>query len=143
MFVKLLHPLVSLFLLSFMVAFIPSNAGAQHSLSLDNGPGSYSTISVLSPGGNYILPAGGGTILTSVSLSSFAWVLGGNAAPPSNIFGTTSATDVDMRTNNTTQLTLLTGGGINIPVSTATGTGIIFQNGTSFIHSFGTNNLFM
>src|SRR5262249_10980935 len=111
-----------------LLVLTASRSHAQHPLLLDNGPGSYSTISVISPGGNYLLPAGNGTILTSASVGSIAWVLGGNSAPPSNIFGTLSATDVDMRANNTTQLTLLSSGGINLPSTAVSGVGAIFQN---------------
>ena len=69
-------------------------------LTINNLPASASTLVVTSNGG----------ILESRSAASLAaltsWVLGGNNAPVSNIFGTTSATDVDMRANNTTLIYL-------------------------------------
>src|SRR5690242_2725413 len=76
-------------------------AHAQHSLQLDDGLTHFSTIIAPNPGGQYLLPPNGGTLLTSGNLGSFAWILGGNNAPVPNIFGTTTATDVDMRASNT------------------------------------------
>ncbi|MBK8909761.1 MAG: hypothetical protein IPM61_00370 [Chlorobi bacterium] len=54
-------------------------------------------------------------------VTSAAWALGGNSAPSSNIFGTISATDIDIRTSNATRMTVGSGGGIGInatPVAT-------------------------
>ncbi|MCC7438312.1 MAG: hypothetical protein IT211_07405, partial [Armatimonadetes bacterium] len=54
-------------------------------------------------------------------ITSTAWLLGGNTSPSSNIFGTVSATDIDVRTGNATRMTVGSGGGIGInatPVST-------------------------
>ncbi|MCE7935460.1 MAG: hypothetical protein DYG96_12855 [Chlorobi bacterium CHB2] len=47
--------------------------------------------------------------------------MGGNSAPSSNIFGTISATNIDIRTSNATRMTVGSGGGIGInatPVAT-------------------------
>ena len=71
------------------------------------------------------------------------WALGGNSSPSSNIFGTTSATDVLMYAGNTQQMNLLASGGINIPSTASTGIGVVFQNGTRLIHSYGVNNIFV
>ena len=76
-------------------------------------------------------------------IAATAWALGGNTAPSSNIFGTLSATDVLMQANGTTQLTLRNTGGIELPVTTAGGVGVVFQNGTRFLHSFGVTNTFL
>ncbi|MBL7989529.1 MAG: hypothetical protein JNJ94_15815, partial [Chlorobi bacterium] len=66
-------------------------------------------------------------------ITSTAWVLGGNTTPSSNIFGTISATDIDVHTNSTTRMTIGSGGGIGInatPVaSTKLGVGTVAATG--------------
>ncbi|HET9136180.1 MAG TPA: hypothetical protein VFO76_06050 [Candidatus Kapabacteria bacterium] len=107
--------------------------------------GATSPLSVGGAAGNNgdILKSGGaGATPSWVSAGSFAWVLGGNSAPSSNIFGTLSATDVDMRAGGTNQMTLRNTGGIEIPATTTAGVGAIFQNGGLLIHSIGGSNFF-
>src|SRR5579883_2074197 len=72
------------FLIAALVISAACTASAQHSLQLDDGSGHYSTISASSSGGTYTLPSGGGTLLTSASVSSVAWTLGGNTGVGAN-----------------------------------------------------------
>ena len=46
------------------------------------------------------------TILTDSTIGDIAWKLGGNLAPFSNIFGTLDETDIDLRTDNVTAITV-------------------------------------
>ena len=46
------------------------------------------------------------TILTDSTIGDVAWQLGGNLSPVSNIFGTLDGTDIDVRTNNVTAITI-------------------------------------
>lgn len=130
-----------------LCTFFASVTLAQHSLQLDAGGGKYGIIlgAAAWPVGTtiYTMPPGGGTIVTNTTFSNMAWALGGNTAPSSNIFGTLDATNVDMRANNTTQLTLRSAGGIELPATTSAGVGVLFQNGLRLLHTFGTDNLFV
>ncbi len=108
--------------------------------------GSYPNPGVAKINGNAVPANAAGTLtndgagnLSWTPVSSSAWALGGNNTPSSNIFGTTSATDVDMRANNTTQMTLRNAGGINIPTTTSAGVGAIFMNGARFLHNYNGN----
>jgi len=78
------------------------SAFAQHSLQVDDGAGHYSIITGATSGGTvttFVLPNGGGTLLTSGSIPSLAWVLGGNASTsPNNQIGTTDATSLQFVT---------------------------------------------
>src|SRR5258708_13772150 len=89
-----------LFLFAFLL--ISANAFAQHSIQLDDGIGDYSTILGSSSGGTYMLPNGRGTLLTSASISSTAWVLGGNLG---------SCANNQIRTLDGTALLFVTRGG--------------------------------
>jgi len=114
---------------------------AQHSLQLDAG-GIYSTIQATNPGGIYILPPGGGTLLTN-SAGNPSWLIagnmlsGGSPTTPNELFGSANAYDVPMVTGGIEQMRLLYSGGINIPSSTSAGIGVIFQNNALYIHSIG------
>ena len=46
------------------------------------------------------------TVLTDNTVGEVAWLLGGNATSTSNVFGTLDGTDIDVRTNNTTAITV-------------------------------------
>jgi len=53
-----------------------------------------------------------------------------------NFIGTTDAQDVVFKANNTEQFRALSSGGIQIPNSTGSSTGVIFKGSDRFIHSF-------
>lgn len=96
-------------------------ATAQHSLSLDAGGGKYATIvaSSLLPVGvtTFTLADGSGTIVTSDNIDNYAWLLGGNASPTSNLMGTTSSTDLDFITGSggpNRRMRITSGGNIQI-----------------------------
>lgn len=75
---------------------------AQHSISIDAGAGNYAQIVASSslPVGvtTFTFDNGSGTVVTSANILNYAWVLGGNASPVSNLLGTTSNTDLDFIT---------------------------------------------
>jgi hypothetical protein len=84
----------SLLLIVVFLTVASSSIFAQHSLQIDNGSGSYSTIFGSAPGGIYILPGGGGNILTDYSAPgspSLAWLTAGNSntTPGTHFLGTT------------------------------------------------------
>jgi hypothetical protein len=86
---------------AFALSMISVCADAQHSLQLDDGAGHYSVITAATSGAvtNFSLPNGGGTLLTSGSLPSLAWMLGGNSSTsPNNQIGTTDATSLQFVT---------------------------------------------
>ncbi|HET9136573.1 MAG TPA: hypothetical protein VFO76_08045, partial [Candidatus Kapabacteria bacterium] len=138
---------MKLFILSFLLCFgFVGTLSAQHSLQLDDGAGHYSIITgqTVNPLDIFLLPPGGGMLLTSGS----CWMTGGNTLTgilpslPTEWFGSINAADVVMQTNSSEQFRLLSSGGINIPPTISTGAGMIFQNGVRFIHSAGFNNFF-
>jgi hypothetical protein len=71
------------------------------------------------------------------------WATNGNAltgtlpSSPTEFFGSSNGADVVMKTNGVEQLRLRSAGGLNIPVTTAAGVGVIYQDGIRFIHSSG------
>jgi hypothetical protein len=80
---------------------------AQHSLLVDDGAGHYSILTGATSGSvtTFVLPNGGGTLLTSGSLPSLAWMLGGNASTsPNNQIGTTDATTLQFITAGTSNV---------------------------------------
>lgn len=85
------------------------------------------------------------TVLSSVPNSS--WLLTGNTLTgtvtlPAQFFGSISPHDVIIKANNTEQMRLRSGNGVQIPTTLSNGIGVIYQNGAKFIHSFGTDNFF-
>lgn len=56
--------------LAFAILFVFSNGFAQHSLQVDDGNQHYSTFIGPNPGGTYVLPPGGGTLVTTTSPGS-------------------------------------------------------------------------
>ena len=84
-----------------MLAFSQLSS-AQHSISIDAGGGKYAQIvaSTSLPVGvtTFTFDNGSGTIVTSDNILNYAWVLGGNPSPVSNLLGTTSNTDLDFIT---------------------------------------------
>src|SRR6516162_2897629 len=85
--------------------FLFSNSFAQtgHNLQVDDGHGHYSIIVPGNPPGTYLLPPGGGQILTFTPCVSPAWLCGGNTGPTSSIIGTLSLTDFLIQTHNITR----------------------------------------
>ena len=66
-------------------------------------------------GNGFVMADGNGDLRKydeATVIGSVAWLLGGNASPASNILGTTTADDLDIRTNNVNVLTLTSGGAI-------------------------------
>ena len=77
-------------------------SSAQHSITIDAGGGKYAQLVASSslPVGvtTFSLDNGSGTVVTSANIFNYAWVLGGNPSPVSNLLGTTSNTDLDFVT---------------------------------------------
>jgi hypothetical protein len=137
----------------FLVLFValrslPGNAQT-HALQIDNGSGGYTTISS-SPGttGNFTLPTGSGVILTNTNISGYAWSIGGNSlsgntpTTPTEWTGSVNGYDVVMKANGSEQMRLNSTGGVQIPQTTTTGTGVLYQGSTPLMHTYGTNNFF-
>jgi hypothetical protein len=135
-----------LLILFYFSLFFVHQTFAQHSLQLDFG-GGYSTIQASNPGGIYILPPGGGTLLTN-SAGNPSWLItgnmlsGGTPSTPNEVLGSANAYDVLLVTGGTEQMRLLNSGGVNIPLSTSAGIGVIFQNNAPYIHSIGSGQCF-
>src|SRR5688572_966376 len=91
---------------------------------------------------NQVLQTDGNGVLSWASVSASTWQLGGNSSPSLNIFGTLTGDDVLIQANGVTQLTVRSTGGVNIPTTTSTGDGVIYQNGFRFLHSKGSGNFF-
>ena len=90
-------------------------AQAPHTVQMDDGLGHYTIINSSSPGGMFILPPGGGQILTYTPGVSPAWLCGGNTNPTSNILGTLSSTDILVKTNGVLRATISTAPSATIP----------------------------
>jgi hypothetical protein len=103
---------------AFFLFLLSHNGFAQHSLQLDDGLHHYSTITASNPGGIYLLPPGGGTLLTSGN----TWTTAGNAltggVPPTanEFFGSTNNYDVVFKTNNLTLMTLGANGNVGLGI---------------------------
>ena len=69
---------ITIALVTLATFFFAQHLYAQHFLQLDDGAGHYSTIQASSPGGTYTLPSIGGTLVTTGSISTVAWMLTGN-----------------------------------------------------------------
>ena len=93
----------------FLLFLFAGKSFAQHSLQLDFA-GAYSQIQGSNPGGIYTLPPGGGMLLSSGT----AWLCGGNTNPLSNILGTLTGQDLVIKTNNSTRMTIFSGGNISL-----------------------------
>jgi hypothetical protein len=91
---------------------------AQHSLLLDAGGGRYAQLvaSGSLPVGvvTFTLGDGSGTVVTSDNVDNYAWILGGNTSPASNLLGTVSATDLDIITTNARRMRVASGGNVQI-----------------------------
>src|ERR1043165_4466814 len=100
------------FILIALYFVIAASAIAQHSLQLDDGAGHYSIITgqTVNPLDIYLLPPGGGLLLTSGS----CWMTSGNTLTGTEIFGSLNGFDVIMQTNGVEQMRLLASGGIAI-----------------------------
>lgn len=76
------------------------------------------------------------------------WSLSGNAligalpGSPIEFFGSTNGADVVMQTNGVEQMRLLSSGGVLLPVTAATGVGVIYQGSYPLIHTFGVGDFF-
>lgn len=115
-----------------VVFLAPSNSVAQHALQLDDGAGHYSVLQASASGGAYLLPNGGGTLLTSASLATSAWVLGGNVGVgAANKMGTLDNTDV---------LFVSGSGGPNTRMQISS-TGLVSIGGSSQFQVSNTGNL--
>ncbi len=127
-----------------IIASAFTNSQAQHSLQVDDGAGNYGIIRAANGGGVniYFLPVGGGTLLTNANLAATCWVLGGNSLPASNIFGTTSATDIDIRTNNVSRVVIPQTGAFNLVQATSPTTGYQI-GGQTILHNTGAGNVFV
>jgi hypothetical protein len=84
----------------------------------------------------------GGLSWYTIPTTPSGWFLGGNTSPSSNILGTLSADDILIQANGVTQLTVRSAGGMNIPATTSAGVGVIYMDGSRFIHNIGTTNFF-
>jgi len=124
---------------------------SQHSLQFDGGTGNYGLLSGTGLNAGYTVftfPPAGGLIVTSLTIGNIAWVLNGNTlsgvlpGSPTQWFGSVNGADVILKLLVMNSYRLLSSGGINLPLTVAGGTGIIFQNGIRLIHSFGSNNFF-
>src|ERR1043165_10128999 len=93
------------FILFVLLSLVCTSAIAQHSLQLDDGAGHYSLITgqTVNPLDIYLLPPGGGMLLTSGS----CWMTAGNNLTGAEIFGSLNNFDVIMQTNSIEQLRLL------------------------------------
>lgn len=76
--------------------------------------------------------SGGGTTVVSDS----AWSLDGNANASGKFLGTTTAQDLIIKANNTELIRLLSTGGIRLPATIDSTTGVIFKGSDRFIHSY-------
>lgn len=89
---------------------------------------------------------GSGTL--SWAPASADWSLSGNAltgtlpASPTEFFGSTNGADVVMKTNGVEQMRLKSSGGVLLPVTAATGVGVIYQGMYPLIHTFGEGDFF-
>jgi hypothetical protein len=110
---------LSCFLFCVFVIVISHKSFAQHFLQLDDGLGHYSIITSSNPGGSYILPPGGGTLLTSGTTWTTAGNLltGGTPSTPNEFFGSTNNYDVIFKTFNTARMTLAANGYIGIGIA--------------------------
>src|ERR1043165_4868138 len=125
--------------LSYLVAailFLATNCAFSqtHSLQLDFN-GAHSILQGSTTGGLYLLPDGGGTLLTGPMIAGTVWLTAGNVltgAPtaPVEIFGSTNGFDVRLVANNAEKLRLVSGAGVTV-------TGGLTLNGmaTGVVHS--------
>lgn len=103
-------------LLVVIVLLVTQKSFAQHFLQIDDGLGHYSLITGSNTGGTYILPPGGGTLLTSAStwLTAGNTLSGGSSATPTQFMGSTNNFDVIFRSNNIAHMTLGTNGYLSL-----------------------------
>lgn len=94
---------------------------AQSSIQLSTGDGGYVVLTApvsLPSGALYLdLPDEGAVIVSDGNIDEYAWVLGGNASPPSNLLGTTTNTDLVFVTGASgpnTRMTLTASGMLNV-----------------------------
>ncbi|MBS1902109.1 MAG: hypothetical protein JSS75_00195 [Bacteroidetes bacterium] len=91
----------------------------RHSAQIDDGAGHYSLITGSNPGGTFVLPAGGGSILVATTPGvSSAWLLGGNlSSSPNNQIGTLDATSFNIVTNGVgnVRMSFSSAGAITMP----------------------------
>src|SRR5579862_1101746 len=108
---------ISIALVTLVSLFFAQNVFAQHSLQLDDGLQHFSTIVANSTGGTYLLPPGGGMLVTTPSPGSPAlmWLTDGNTiASPHQIFGSLNGFDVIMEANGVEKMRLVSGGGVSV-----------------------------
>jgi len=79
-----------------------------------------------------------GILNTYPSITSNYWRNTGNSGtnPAINGMGTTDAQDLVIKTNNAEQTRFLSTGGISLPATTDSTTGVIFKGSDRFIHSY-------
>jgi hypothetical protein len=89
-----------------------------------------------------------GTALTTDGSGTLSWqrvwLLNGNAgtSPGTDFMGTTDAQDVVFKSDGVERLRIYATGGLNIPTTTSTGIGVLYQNGTPILHTLGAENFF-
>src|ERR1041385_1207047 len=96
---------------AFIFLFATSASAQVHSLQLNNGP-NVAIIQAAAAGGaqTYLLPPVGGTLLTTGSIPSVAWVLVGNTltgvlpGSPTEWFGSVNAADLIFKTTSIEQM---------------------------------------
>jgi len=112
-------PTILSHLLTFLILLVAGQSFAQHTLQVDDGLGHYSILTGSNPGGTYILPPGGGTLLTSGSawLTAGNILTGGTPSTPNEFFGSKNNYDVAFRSNNFTRMTLGANGFFSIGAS--------------------------
>jgi hypothetical protein len=109
----------------FLLAVFCSPVAAQpvHSLQLDDAAGHLTRLigQTTDAFDIFTFPAGGGTLLAQLAATptvSKAWLLGGNTSSGvNNSIGTLDATDLNLKTNGTTRLSILSGGNVWIGAS--------------------------
>lgn len=139
---------VLVFLLLLAVGAAPALAQAPHTLQVDDGSGNVTTISAASgSSSNYTFPPGSGMVMTNTNVSTYAWATAGNAltglpTAPVQFMGSTNNADLVMKTYGTEQFRVRASGGIELPATTAGGSGVVYQGALPVIHTYGTNNFF-
>ncbi len=123
-----------------MAMLIAVASHAQHTWQVDDGAGHYTILTGQTTNAldNFILPPGGGTILTTGAGGTALWLTNGNTLSGGEKFGSLNGFDVVMYANNAEKLRLVNGGGVTISgglrlnglpagVAKVDGTGAIFS----------------
>jgi hypothetical protein len=136
-------------LLWLAVGAAPVLAQAPHTLQVDDGSGNVTTLSATAgSSSNYTFPPGSGMVMTNTNVSSYTWANNGNAltaatpSTPVEFLGSLNNADVVVKTYGTEQFRIQASGGIKLPTTTSTGSGVVYQGATPVMHTYGANNFF-